>query len=225
MNLAQAIRLLDRHLLQGEDNQWEASDEMELINMAIHNFMARIEATVPDATVTDIRCNITQDDRIVKPPPELFSTRVLQIKWAATDNYTELEYQDFDFIKGQDLPDYYSMIGENFYLGAPPPASVTNGLKIWGPASISVSQLGETLPVKLVFHPAIVLEAKIIAFGEDSVQADMAYTELEKRYYPLISSAYRRPTSHSEHISVDVVKRYKGFRNAGRRRARTASSI
>jgi len=225
MNLGQAIRFLDRHLLQGGDNQWEEPDKIELINMAIHNFMARIEATVPDATVTDIRCNLAANDRIVKPPPELFSTRLVQVKWAATDDYNELEFVDFDFIKGQSLPTYYAMIGENYYLGALPTVDVAGGLKIWGPASLSLTSKGETLPIKLVFHPAIVLEAKIIAFGEDSIQADTAYTELEKRYYPLISTAYRRPTSHSDHISVDIVKRYKGFKNAGRRRARTATNI
>lgn len=225
MNLDQAIRLLDRHLIQGEDTQWANNDKIELINMAIHNFMARIESIVPDATVTDILCNVVANDRIIKPPPELFSTRVVQIKWSSTDDFNELEYQDFDFVKGADRAGYYSMIGENFYLGTLPSESVTGGFKIWGPASVSLNFGGETLPIKLVFHPAIVLEAKIIAFGEDSIQADTAYSELEKRYYPFISSAYRRPTSHSEVLSVDIVKRYKGFRNAGRRRARTATNI
>lgn len=225
MNLGQAERLLDRHLQQGGDDQWDQGVRIELINMGIHNFMARIESIVPDATVTDIRCNLKANDRIVKPPPELLGTRIVQAQWETGADFVELEYQTFDFVKGQDQAGYYSMIGENYYLGQLPPNDVTGGLKIWGPASISLQSLGETLPVKMVFHPAIVLEAKIVAYGEDSVQADNAYTELEKRYYPLISSAYRRPTSHSEVIAVDIVKRYGRFKNAGRRRARTATNI
>lgn len=225
MNFGQAVRLLDKHLMQGGDNQWEPNDKKELINMAIHSFMARIESIVPDALMTDIRANLVASDRIIAVPPESLSIRLLQVKWESAASFTELEYTNFNNVKGQDKSGYFSMIGQNIYLGALPTSSVTGGVKIWGPATISLVEEGETLPIKLVFHPAIILEAKIIAFGEDSLQADTAYTELEKRYYPLISSAYRKPTSHSEGISVDVVKRYKGFRNAGRRRARTATSI
>lgn len=225
MNLEQAEDLLNKHLIQGADDQWDGSDLHVLINIGIHRWMTRVESLVPDSSISDLRADLVATERMVKVPPQLVSIRVLQVQWETGGDWNELEPIDFNHVKGQQREGHYAELGEYIYLGQTPEDSVDGGVKLWGPAVLSVSEGGETLPTKLMFHHAIVLEAKIVALGEDSVSAQTAYAELEKTYYPLITTAYRKSTAINPAVRPDVVKRYGSFRNAGSRRSRTQSNI
>lgn len=208
MTRATLRELLRRQVNEVDPDDWDDTQLNDLLNYGAHQVQKEILKVDKLAFMfRDLRHIDANEDLVDKPQGMWYEWR-LEKKDASTGVYKRMRRKDYTTVRDvvelptDDQGTVYSNIGRWFALTPTPTVSITNGLRIWYMPTLDMSDDTDVSPIHQALHPAIVLEAKLLAMGETS-EAATPVLEALAHYVADIPAYYTDSLGDNESLVPD----------------------